>query len=460
MIASTFLSIYYIPVLYVVIRSLFPGRAHRDRRDEASGPSPAVTGILVILGLSIAAPAFAQAPVVETVTFDEAISRALAKNPTVAIAATNILRSEALLQQVRSFTLPRVSVSANNVTRDTGVEFGGQVVQPQNQTLIAASASAPVLAAAQWAARTQAMDQVEIARLSEADTRRQIAVATGFAYLEVIAQKRQVEVATTALDTARQQVDYNRRRREGGVGSRLNELRSVQLLDSTQARLDALALNVRRAQEALGVLIAAAGPVDVAGEPVFDVPPPASEEEWLPNRPDVRLFTAEREANQRIVDDSRKDWWPLVNVSFDPQLITPAGVFAPSRTWRFTINAFQPLYDAGERRAARRLREAALQSSTLSLTQLQIQARSEVRVAREAVSYLERAFASARQSAQTANEVLKITIIAFDAGSTTNIEVIDAQRAARDQEAVAALAEDAVRQARLELLVALGLFPR
>jgi outer membrane protein TolC len=83
-----------------------------------------------------------------------------------------------------------------------------------------------------------------------------------------------------------------------------------------------------------------------------------------------------------------------------------------------------------------------------------------VRVAREAVSYLERAHASARQSAETANEVLKITIIAFDAGSTTNIEVIDAQRAARDQEAVAALAEDAVRQARLELLVALGLFPR
>jgi HAE1 family hydrophobic/amphiphilic exporter-1 len=465
MIASTFLSIFFIPVLYVVIRSLFPGRAHRDRSDEVrSGgtfvPPTATTVILLASGLTLATPAFAQAPVVETVTFDEAISRALAKNPTVAIAATNILRSEALLQQVRSFTLPRVSVSANNVTRDTGVEFGGQVVQPKNQTLIAASASAPVLAAAQWAARTQAMDQVEIARLAEADTRRQIAVATGFAYLEVIAQKRQVEVATTALDTARQQVDYNRRRREGGVGSRLNELRSVQLLDSTQARLDALALNVRRAQEALGVLIAAPGPVDVAGEPSFDVPLPATEGEWLPNRPDVRLFTAEREANQRVVDDSRKDWWPLINVSFDPQLITPAGVFAPSRTWRFTINAFQPLYDAGERRATRRLREAALQSSALSLEQLQIQARSEVRVAREAVTYLERAFASARQSAQTAGEVLKITIVAFDAGSTTNLEVIDAQRAARDQEAVAALAEDAVRQARLELLVALGLFPK
>ena len=56
--------------------------------------------------------------------------------------------------------------------------------------------------------------------------------------------------------------------------------------------------------------------------------------------------------------------------------------------------------------------------------------------------------------------MLKITIIAFDAGSTTNIEVIDAQRSARDQELVVVQAEDALRQARLDLLVALGRFPR
>ncbi len=47
------------------------------------------------------------------------------------------------------------------------------------------------------------------------------------------------------------------------------------------------------------------------------------------------------------------------------------------------------------------------------------------------------------QAAQAANEVLKITIVAFDAGSTTNIEVIDAQRSARDQELVVVQVEDA-----------------
>jgi outer membrane protein len=43
-------------------------------------------------------------------------------------------------------------------------------------------------------------------------------------------------------------------------------------------------------------------------------------------------------------------------------------------------------------------------------------------------------------------------------GATTNLEVIDAQRVARDAETAAAIAEDALRRARLDLLIALGRF--
>ena len=45
------------------------------------------------------------------------------------------------------------------------------------------------------------------------------------------------------------------------------------------------------------------------------------------------------------------------------------------------------------------------------------------------------------------------------AAPRTNIEVIDAERQARDAESQVALAEDAARQARLDLLVATGAFP-
>ena len=91
---------------------------------------------------------------------------------------------------------------------------------------------------------------------------------------------------------------------------------------------------------------------------------------------------------------------------------------------------------------------------------LQIQARSEVRLAQETVRSTERALASLRSAAQQANDVLSIVNVAFEAGATTNLEVIDAQRQARDADSAAAVAEDVVRRARLDLLTALGRFPQ
>ena len=55
--------------------------------------------------------------------------------------------------------------------------------------------------------------------------------------------------------------------------------------------------------------------------------------------------------------------------------------------------------------------------------------------------------------------MVQITDVAFREGATTNIEVIDAQRRARDAETTAAIADDGVRRARLELLLAAGRFP-
>ncbi len=88
-----------------------------------------------------------------------------------------------------------------------------------------------------------------------------------------------------------------------------------------------------------------------------------------------------------------------------------------------------------------------------------MEARSELRVAQEAVQRVETFVAATRQAAENALEALRITEIAYRAGATTNIEVVQAQQTARNAEIEAAVAEDRLRQARLDLLVALGQFP-
>jgi outer membrane protein len=438
---------------------------------------------VITLALSfVVHSASAQVTAPPAVPFEEAIRIALEKNPGVAEAAQAILRAEAFLQQARTVYRPSLSGSVTTTVLDNERGFEQFVTQPQVQSFFSASLSYPVIAASRWAARAQAEDQVRVARLSVTDVRRQVAVATAQAYLAIIAQQRQVDVNLRARENAQAHVDYAQARLQGGAGSKLNELRASQELATIEVLLEAAQLAERRAQEALGVLLAADGPIDAAGEPTFAVPadlpdsgsggadksasaqpsdqPAAPQPSWMLDRPDVQLFSAQVQAADRVFRDSWKDWVPSATAAFEPQLLAPSGLFQPARTWRGFVSMSVPILDAGSRRATRREREVALQTTRIQLTDVQLRARAELRTARASLESTERALEKARLAAQHAADVLRITDVAFRAGATTNLELVDAQRRARDADTAAAQAEDRVRQARLDLLVALGRFPQ
>jgi len=284
--------------------------------------------------------------------------------------------------------------------------------------------------------------------------------------LAIIAQRRTFDLNERARENAAAHFEYANQRFQGGLGSRLNMLRAQQELSTDEARVEAALLGIRIAQEALGVLVAADGPVDAAAEPAFEVPgdiavaPLGTEAGLVSNRVDLRLAAARIAAATRVVNDSWKSYLPSVTALFAPQALLPSGLFAQSRSWRASILASVPVFEFGQRRGERREREALL---TIAQSERQATARqaiSEVRTARESVRLTERALERARAAVDQANEVLTITDVAFREGSTTNIEVIDAQRRARDAETTAATAEDAVRRSRLDLLVAAGRFPQ
>jgi outer membrane protein len=419
-----------------------------------------IVALLVVIGARTASVLSAQQPTPERVTFDEAVRRAVERNPNVAEAAQSILQAEALLQQALGVYKPTLSGAVTTTVLDAERGFDDFVTQPRTQTLFGASLAYPILDAARWAQRAQAGDLIRVARLGTDEARRQIALATAQAYLAVIAAQRQVEVNRLARENAIAHVDYARALLKEGAGSRLNELRAAQELAVDDVLLEATLLALRRNQEALGVLMAADTPVDAAAEPVFEVTGAPSDQGWLAGRTDIRLFTARIDAAERVYRDSWRDWVPTASVFLEPQLLTPSGLFQPSKTWRAFVAMSIPIFDANQRKVAKRQREIALGTARLELTELELQARSELRTALASVESTERAVVNARLASQHAAEVLKITDLAFRAGATTNLELIDAQRRSREIDTGAAIAEDRVRQARLDLLVALGRFPQ
>jgi outer membrane protein TolC len=422
---------------------------------------------VVCVALLVAARSAAAQPV-EAMTLDEAVRRAIERNPTVQQAATGILRSEALLQQTRAVSLPSLNATLTTSVIGPVPEFAGQQIVPRTQLNTAVGFAAPLFLPVEWAQRRQAQDQVTVSERAADDARRMVAVATAEAYLAIIGARQVVELNTRARDNARAHFDYAKQRYDAGLGSRLNALRAEQEVSTDEARVEEAMLAVARAQEALGVLVAADGPIDAAAEPTFEEPAaPAADEGTAPgvdpliaSRPDVRLVASRVSAAERVVNDSWREYLPSVTSLYSPQILTPAGLFSPERSWSFSVVGSIPIWEGGQRRGRRREREASLAFVRAEAESVHRQASSEVRAARQAIERSGRALASARAAAGQAAEVLRITEFAFRAGANTNIEVLDAQRRARDTDTGVAIAEHQLRRARLELLVAMGQFPR
>jgi outer membrane protein TolC len=396
-----------------------------------------------------------------SMTFDDAVERAVRENPTVQQASAGILRAQALLKRSTSTILPDINGSIVTTTLNTGRSFSGVTTVAQNQVTGALAVSALLFAPVQWAERAQARDQVQVAGFSAEDVRRQVAVATAEAYLSIITRRRVLEANVIARDNARSHYELTREQLQAGAGSLLDELRAGQALSADETLVEQSAMNVYSAQEALGVLVAAQGPADTSGEPALEVPADlqAAEKQMPGERSDVLLATAQQNAAARVLHDSWKDWLPSASALFQPQYVQPTTIFTPAASWRFQVSLAVPIFDFGYRSAARAERLALFNQSTFAREEVLRQAESDIRTARSAIGSAERALATARASAEEAHRVVSILDISYKAGAATEIEVLDAQLTARNADTTVANVEDQLRQAKLSLLVALGRFP-
>jgi outer membrane protein TolC len=406
--------------------------------------------------LSIAA-SIADVPV-ERVTLQAAIERALARNPSVAVAREEVRRSEALVRQVRSGALPQLYGYGAYTRFDDNRNAASN---GKNQLAGSLQLTLPLVNAQRWVQWSHADDNVRVAEISSVEVRRQIAIAVARTYLAVVTSHRVLEVNERARTTAEAHLDFAATRLRGGVGNKLDEVRAGQELATVVAQLEASRASLARAQEGLGVIVAAEHPLDSAGDPQFpetgDVASALDAAET--QRTDIRALRERKGAADRVVRDSWADYMPLLNAVATPFLASPAGLIQPEKGWSAQLLLTLPLYDGGLRYGLQDERRSLATEARDTLDGAIRQARAEVRGAFVAMLRADDALRAARDGARLAQQALELASLAYRAGAVTNLEVIDAERRARDAETTAALAEDFARQARLDLLTASGKFP-
>ncbi len=428
----------------------------------AQGVPPPAAPAVPAAAAAAAPAASAPAGSVERITFRQAVDRALARNPTAREAAAEVLRAAALVEQARAAALPHLTASAGYTRLAREQRFGAQVLTPLGLTTGNATASVPLVDLATWARWAHALDDRRVAELSAADVRRRIAVATANAFLMVIARHRTLEADQRSLATARAHFDVAHQRQVGGLASRLEEVQAAQEASNDEVLVEQVGLDLRRAQEALGVLLAADGPLDAADEPSFaglDLGEEPALADLEARRTDVQTLVARQAAAEHVLRDSWRDYLPTLDFALQDLFQTPATLFAQSQTWQAQLLFTWPLYQGGLRRGLVHERRALVEEAAANLAGARDQARSDVRTAAAAVRAADRELASARKAAQEAHDALAISNLSYGAGASTSLDVLDSERRARDADTAVATAEDAARQARLDLLVAGGRLP-
>src|SRR6266545_5560165 len=356
------------------------------------------------------APAPDASAAAAAVEFDEAVRLAAAHATVATLASEEVRRAEALLVQARSGSLPALSATGVYTHLSSNREQAGRTIAAEDQWSGSVSASVPLVVPSRWVQWSHASDAVAVARASLQDAQRGVTLLAARAYLAILAQKRAVDVSRRAVATAAAHFEFARARRAGGVGNALDEARSDQQLASAQVQLENALIGLARAQEALGIATGADRPLDAGGEPDLRLAV-ASQDALLreaeASRADVRAARERADAARRVARDSWADWLPSLSAVGQSFVQDPPTLTMPANGWQAQVVLSVPIFEGGLRVGQRR-------------------------------------------------ERLALVSEAYRAGATTSLDVVDAEQRARDADTAAVVAEDAVRQGRLDLLSAAG----
>jgi outer membrane protein len=410
----------------------------------------------------------------QRITFPDAVQRALGRNPSVLVALEEISRAHGIMREVRSGAIPtlnatgvytrldadRTTVAA---TLDPNNVVSNQVrtVQPRDSWIGSLQLAVPLIAPQRWVQWAHAAEQVDVARLSAEDVRRQVGVTTARTYVSVLAAHRLVEANQHAADNARDHLEDAKARLAVGSGNRLDLVRASQELATSESLLQAALTALIRTQETLGVLVGSDAPLDTTDDMQFPPMPAPAEaiDDAEQRRADIQAQRKRAQAAQHVVRDSYADYLPFLTGIAQPFASSYSSLTSPTSGWQAQLVLTLPLYDGGFRYGALEQRRAERDQAREILDAALREARSEVRSGFEALERADLSLAQAREASRLAGEALDITTLSYHAGASNDLDVVDAQRRARDADNAAAIAEDAARQARIDLLSATGRFP-
>jgi hydrophobic/amphiphilic exporter-1 (mainly G- bacteria), HAE1 family len=458
LITSTALTLVVVPVAYLLLARLL-ARVKAWRAQPAAGLHPAarIAGIVVVLALVgwllSTTSAFAQpAPLSPppsgalSLTFDQALERALSANQGLKVVQEQVRESQARVSEAKTAYLPQVNFNylytpsqKFPVIRIPPGIFGpdGTTFQANftRENVLGLDITQPLYTGGRLN-NSQAIQEsgLDATRLTLDRSRQDLQYRVVEVFYNALLRQQGVGVADEQIRLSETQLQLANARYEAGTVARLDVLQAQVQLANAKARRIQLRAEVDAAVQAVRTVLSLpqnqvlnlVGNLDEGRE----IPGREALELALPSRPDLRAFNARRDQAEFATRLANGEWKPSLafrgNIQYQEDAFSSV-LSSDNQNYTFGLAVQVPLMAAPGSSARRSVAQAQKRQAEYGLNASTDQARLELETAWTTLQAAAEVVSTQQLALELARESVQIAQVSYENGVITSAELNDAQ---------------------------------
>ena len=463
LITSTLLTLVVVPVAYLLLARIVERvKAWRAEPNARVPQAARVAGVVIVVAMVgwflSTTSAFAQGtPSVGTdlqvrpsdtmtLTFNQALDRALSANEGLKVAQEKVVETQARVQEAKTNFLPQINLGYNYLPaqRFPVIRIPAGVFGPNEQTFQAAFSreNAMQLYISQslytggrlnnaYGITTSSLDA---SKLELDRTREEIEYRVVETFYSALMNERGVAVAQEQVQLGEHQLQLAKARFESGTVARLDVLQAeVELANAKARRIQTRALVLGALQQLRNVLaipqnqsLKLEGSLD---DPVVGQAREVLDAE-LPKRPDLQAFAARRQAAEYSSNLAQGEWKPSLALTGNMQYQQDSlnnFLSRDNQSYTFGLALNVPLFAAPGAAARRSQAQSQMRQAEHGLRYATDNARLELESAWTALEASAEVVTTQEKALELARESVTIAQVSYENGVITSAELNDAQ---------------------------------
>ncbi len=286
-------------------------------------------------------------------------------------------------------------------------------------------------------------------------------------YFTLLQLDLELQITQNTVSTQQDSVKLTSFRLDNGVATKLDVLQAQQVLDTANAQIPDLERQIGQEEDAISILLGDYPHGVQRGHPIEeqvlppDVPPglPSS---LLARRPDIREAEQTLIAANANIGVAKAEFFPQISLTgsgggaFGRSGLFSGLMASQNSIWSYGAQVSQPIFTGGALRGNLHLAESQHEQALTAYKQAIEQAFGDVSDALIGYQKFHEVRVRQEQTVKDLAESVRLSIMRYQGGTTTYLEVLDGQRSLFDAELVLAAARGNEYQSLVQLYRALG----